>query len=162
VNHPLNIECPLCEAEVGQRCVGVTGRERKSFHRARGTRRKVPHPIYYRAATQAESPIETALASAVLEWIDHHDAAAFVTQQAAVGPFRADILVTHGGRSLVVECDGAAFHSVTKEQVERDKRRDRYCAARGICVMRFSGAEIHRDPRGCAAEVGAWIRHSDG
>jgi very-short-patch-repair endonuclease len=158
LNHPLNIECPLCEAEVGQRCVGVTGRERKSFHRARGTRRKAPHPIYYRASQQAESPIETTLASAILEWIIHHEADAEVVQQAPIGPFRADILVGQEGRKLVVECDGAAFHSVTKEQVERDKRRDRYCAARGICVMRFSGAEIHRDPRGCAAEVGAWIR----
>jgi hypothetical protein len=24
-------------------------------------------------------------------------------------------------------------------------------------VMRFSGSEIHRDARGCAAQVGEWV-----
>ena len=157
MRHPLDIECPLCEAEPGQKCVGKSGRERRAFHRARGTRRKAPHPVYYNAGINSESPIETILASAILEWIAHRDADAAVMQQAPIGPFRADILVGQSGRKLVVECDGAEFHAITKEQVERDKRRDRYCAARGICVMRFSGAEIHRDPRGCAAEVGLWI-----
>jgi very-short-patch-repair endonuclease len=158
VRNPLDIECPLCKPEPGQRCVGKTGRERLSFHRARGTRRKAPHPVYHKATENAESPIEMSLASAIMEWVAHHEVPATVSQQAAIGPFRADILIEQGGRRLVVECDGSEFHSITKEQVERDKRRDRYCAARGVCVMRFSGAEIHRDPRGCAAEVGLWIK----
>lgn len=159
MRHPLDIKCPLCEAEPGQKCVGVSGRERKAFHRARGTRKKAPHPVYWNAGFKVESPIENTLAGAILEWIAHNDAR-FVTveTQGCIGPFRADILITDGPRRrLVVECDGAEFHSITKEQVERDKRRDRYCAARGICVMRFSGSEINRDPRGCAAEVGLWI-----
>lgn len=158
MRHPLDIQCPLCEAGPGQRCVGKTGKERKAFHRARGYKRKAPHPIYFKTTERAESPIETALASAIIEWMAHHEIAADLEQQAAIGPFRADILVSQGGRKLVVECDGAEFHAITKEQVERDKRRDRYCAARGICVMRFSGAEIHRDPRGCAIEVGLWVK----
>jgi very-short-patch-repair endonuclease len=159
VRHPLDIECPVCEAAAGQVCVGKSGRERKSFHRGRGTRRKAPHPIHYAAPLRTESPIETALVATILEWLDHVGIGGVeVDTQADIGPYRADILVRSGNRALVVECDGAEFHATTKEQVERDKRRDRYCAARGICVMRFSGAEIKRDPRGCAAEVGLWIR----
>lgn len=159
MRHPLDINCPLCRAETGQHCVGVSGRERKTFHRARGIRRKAPHPVYWNAGFRTESPIEKTMVAAILEWISHYRILyAKVETQITIGPFRADILVTSGNRWLVVECDGAEFHATTKEQVERDKRRDRYCAARGICVMRFSGAEIHRDSRGCAAEVGLWIK----
>jgi very-short-patch-repair endonuclease len=99
------------------------------------------------------------MVAVLMEWLAHADISGVeVKTQGAIGPFRADILVTKVSRQLVVECDGAEFHAMSKEQVERDKRRDRYCAARGICVMRFNGAEIHRDPRGCAAEVGLWIK----
>jgi very-short-patch-repair endonuclease len=64
------------------------------------------------------------------------------------------------GRKLVVECDGAAYHAATKEQIERDKRRDRFFMAQGIAVMRFTGAEINRSSRACAAEVGSWLEAS--
>lgn len=159
MSHPLDIICPICDAPPGQRCVGKTGRERKAFHRARGSRRKLPHPVLYNAVERTESPIEAILLAAIAEWLAHNDIGYVeVTTQTPVGPFRADILVADGCRYLVIECDGAEFHAVTKEQVERDKRRDRYCAARGICVMRFTGAEIHRDPRGCAAEIGLWVK----
>ena len=155
-DHPIERICPTCGAEAGQRCVGKWGRERKSFHRTRGGRRKA-HPIYHEPGIRTDSPIEKLLAGAILGWIDHYGIVAAVKTQAAIGPFRADILIEERSRRLVVECDGAAYHA-SKEQVEHDKRRDRYCASRGICVMRFSGAEINRDPRGCAAEVGLWIK----
>lgn len=158
MRHPLNIDCPLCQAEAGQACVGKSGKERKSFHRARGTRRSAPHPIYFRVSDHTESPIEKTLCGAIREWLTVHGLLSAVTTQAEVGPYRADILVEESGRRLVVECDGRQFHAVTKDQVERDKRRDRYCVARGIYVMRFTGSEITRDPRGCAAEVGCWIK----
>lgn len=159
MRHPLDIQCPLCEAVPGQVCVGKSGRERKAFHRARGTRRKVPHPIYHRMPERTESPIERLLLGTIKDWLSFNGYLTEVTTQASIGPYRADILLEDDeGRKLVVECDGAEFHAITKEQVERDKRRDRYCAARGICVMRFSGSEIHRDPRGCAAEVGVWVK----
>lgn len=67
------------------------------------------------------------------------------------------MLVTVAGRGLVVESDGIAFHS-SLEAIERDKRRDRFCVTQGYAVMRFTGPEIQRDPRGCAAQVGLWIR----
>jgi very-short-patch-repair endonuclease len=158
MRHPLDIQCPLCEAAAGQRCIGKSGKERKAFHRARGSRRAAPHPIYYRTQLRTESPIEKDLVGAIQDWVSFNGYLTDVQTQAEIGPYRADILLTEDDRQLVVECDGAQFHSITKEQVERDKRRDRFCAAQGICVMRFSGAEITRDVRGCAAEVGCWIR----
>lgn len=149
--------CPMCGAEAGQPCIGRRGHERKSFHRARGSRRKA-HAIYSVDHLKTESPIEELLAGTLLGWLDHAEITyATVQTQATIGPYRADILVQVGERKLVVECDGAAYHS-SPEQVERDKRRDRYCAARGINVMRFSGAEIHSAPRGCAAEIGLWVK----
>lgn len=155
MNEPIERICPTCGAEAGQPCIGSRGHERKSFHRARGSRRRA-HAIYSVPAKEVESPIEQILAGSVYGWLDHHGAVAEVLLQAPVGPYRADMLIQVGDRQLVVECDGAAYHG-SPEQVERDKRRDRYCAARGIHVMRFSGSEIHRDPRGCAAEIGLWI-----
>lgn len=96
------------------------------------------------------------MAGALSEWIDHHSVNARLTTQASVGPYRADILIEEGTRALAVECDGAAYHN-SKDQVARDKRRDRYFVVNGVSVMRYSGREINRDPRGCAAEVGLWI-----
>jgi very-short-patch-repair endonuclease len=55
--------------------------------------------------------------------------------------------------SVIVECDGHDFHEKTKEQAERDKRRDREIMAAGYRVMRFTGAEIWRDPFRVAIEV---------
>jgi very-short-patch-repair endonuclease len=65
-------------------------------------------------------------------------------------------MIESGSRKLVVECDGATYHN-NPEAVAYDKRRDRYFVLQGLAVMRFTGAEIRRDPRGCAAEVGVWI-----
>lgn len=157
MSQPIERICAACGAEAGQRCIGRRGHERKSFHRARGSRRKA-HPIYAEPNLPTESPIEKVLAGAILGWLDHSEINGVgVGTQLPVGPFRADIVVETRDRMLVVECDGRAFHC-SEEQVARDKRRDRYFAARGISVMRFTGSEIHRDPRGCAAEVGLWIK----
>jgi very-short-patch-repair endonuclease len=155
VSDPIERYCPRCGAEPGLRCIGSRGQERRAFHRGRCGRR-VLHPIFGELKHTTESPIEKLLVGALLGWIDHHGAAASVKTQAPIGPFRADILVEEGGRSLIVECDGAAYHN-SKESVERDRRRDRYCAINGIAVMRFSGNEINGDPRRCAAEIGMWI-----
>ena len=157
MSQPLERSCPTCGAEPGQRCVGKRGHERISFHRGRGSRRRA-HPIYADPGLPTESPIEKRLAGAILGWLDHNDIKGVgVGTQMPVGPYRADIVVETHDRILVVECDGQAFHC-SEEQIARDKRRDRYFAARGISVMRFTGSEIHRDPRGCAAEVGLWVR----
>lgn len=107
-----------------------------------------------------ESPIEALLLNAIRAEIARCKAPCEPETQVRVGPYRVDIFVEIDGRKLVVECDGAAYHAATKEQVERDKRRDRFFAAQGISVMRFTGAEINRSARACAAEVGSWMESS--
>ncbi len=54
---------------------------------------------------------------------------------------------------IVVECDGHNFHEKTKEQAARDKRRDRDLQIAGWKVLRFTGSEIWRDHKACAAYV---------
>lgn len=87
-----------------------------------------------------------------------------LTQQAEVGPFRADFMLTWVNEGyppdheplervdLVIECDGHDFHERTPEQAERDRSRDRWMLAEGFTVIRFTGAEIVRNPVACAFE----------
>lgn len=56
----------------------------------------------------------------------------------------------------VVECDGHDFHERTKEQAARDRSRDRRLQEAGYRVFRFTGAELYRDPLGCAREIFDW------
>jgi very-short-patch-repair endonuclease len=57
-------------------------------------------------------------------------------------------------KGIVVECDGHDFHEKTKDQVRRDKSRDRWIQAQGYPVMRFSGSEIYRNSETCCREIG--------
>ncbi len=156
MSHPLEKVCPRCGVPAGQKCLGSRGHERKAFHRERGSKRNA-HAVYSVDDLVTESPIEKLLAGSIRGWLAHNDLPDIsVRTQVPIGPFRADILIEVGQRKLVVECDGAGFHN-GRDQVERDKRRDRYCVANGYSVMRFTGSEIQRDCRGCAAEVGIWI-----
>lgn len=156
MKHPIELACPECGAAAGQACQGRRG-DRKAFHRARGSRRNVA-PLAAADPTLTDTPIEHLLLSAVKEWIQHEGLSGLnLSTQAPIGPYRADLLIRDGERILVVEADGRAFHS-HERAIQHDKRRDRYCAAQGYAVMRFTGPEIHRDPRGCAAEIGTWLR----
>lgn len=75
--------------------------------------------------------------------------------------YRVDFLAMaiFGGnsRKLAIECDGHAFHEKTKEQAQRDKERDRALLSYGIPVMRFTGAEIWKDPMKCVGQVGSYF-----
>jgi very-short-patch-repair endonuclease len=81
----------------------------------------------------------------------------FFYSQAAVGPYRVDFLIRVAScdivKFIVVECDGHDFHERTKEQASRDRSRDRWMAAQGITVLRFTGSEIHKDALACAESV---------
>ena len=61
-----------------------------------------------------------------------------------------------GWRRLIIECDGHNFHTQSKEQVARDRSRDRNAAMMGLEVFRFTGSELWRDPWGCAGQIIAW------
>lgn len=162
MSHPWERACPKCGALPRQACQGKRG-DRKSMHRERWR----GFNFTARAGAddaQTESPIEAKLMQAIRGWMHHHGASGFtLLTQCRIGPYRADLLVTDTRRDeprkLVVECDGRDFHSREKD-MDRDRRRDRWFAANHIAVMRFSGAEIHRDARGCAAQVGLWMEAS--
>lgn len=55
--------------------------------------------------------------------------------------------------AAAVECDGHDFHEKTKEQVSKDKERDRFLQANGLLVLRYSGADIWADPVACTDNV---------
>jgi hypothetical protein len=89
--------------------------------------------------------------------------------QAKLGRKRVDFLIyayghwilnkdkgSRGWRTLIVECDGHDFHERTKEQVAKDRARDRSAVLEGIEVFRFTGSELWRDPIGCANQVIDW------
>lgn len=87
----------------------------------------------------------------------------YLMQQMYVGPHRADFGVaaaTSRNRAMIVaiECDGHDFHDRTRDQVARDKARDRAFAERDIRLFRFSGSEIWRDAGACADQVLTFVR----
>jgi len=53
---------------------------------------------------------------------------------------------------VIIEIDGH-WHEKTPEQVEKDKKRERYIINQGFIVVRFSAREIIRDVRKCVEEV---------
>ncbi|WNV76936.1 DUF559 domain-containing protein [Geodermatophilus sp. DSM 44513] len=58
---------------------------------------------------------------------------------------------------VAVELDGAAFHG-SREQRERDMRRDTALATLGWVVLRFSYRRLVTDPAGCRREIEAVLR----
>lgn len=81
-----------------------------------------------------------------------------VWSQVKIGKYTADFLIAYRPgrrdiRYLVIECDGHEFHERTKEQAERDRRRDREMQAAGIPVLRVTGAEVWRSPVKAAFDV---------
>jgi very-short-patch-repair endonuclease len=79
--------------------------------------------------------------------------------------YRADILIceigTEGNTNyphVVIECDGHDFHEKSKEQVQRDKKRDRDLQLAGYRVIRFTGSEIFKNAYKCARETTDFIK----
>jgi very-short-patch-repair endonuclease len=91
---------------------------------------------------------------------DHSDQVVVIYTQCWVGDYRVDFYVEQLDISArkawfraVIECDGHDFHEKTKEQVRRDKQRDRWFQSRGIAVYRFAGSEIWNNPAACAEQL---------
>ncbi|SEO59609.1 DUF559 domain-containing protein [Trujillonella endophytica] len=70
---------------------------------------------------------------------------------------RIDLDAAWPGARVAVELDGAAFHG-SREQRERDLRRDTALAALGWVVLRFSYRRLTTDPEGCRREIAAVVR----
>lgn len=77
-----------------------------------------------------------------------------IKPQFKIGNYFADFAISlYGGDTVVIECDGHDFHEKTKEQVARDKKRDRFIKGQGYDVYRFSGSEIISSPFSVIEEV---------
>ena len=104
---------------------------------------------------KCESPIEARLL--VHLWQKYTDRFLHAEAQVTDDQYRIDMEVVgpllRGGARLGIECDGHDFHERTREQAQRDKKRDRDLAARGWRILRFTGSEIWKDPARCAQEV---------
>ena len=75
------------------------------------------------------------------------DARVVIIPQYEILKYRVDfaVLVRDFNQSLlkiVVECDGHDFHEKTKEQAQRDKKRDRNLQRAEWRVFRFTGSKI--------------------
>lgn len=70
---------------------------------------------------------------------------------------RVDLDAAWPEARVAVELDGAAFHG-SREQRERDLRRDTALATMGWVVLRFSYRRLTTDPEGCRREIEAVLR----
>lgn len=84
--------------------------------------------------------------------------------QIPIGPYKADMaLVCHSvfeevaPFTVVIECDGHAYHERTKEQAAHDKQRDRYMQCAGFTVLRFTGSEIYQKGDDHAFDVWSYV-----
>lgn len=69
------------------------------------------------------------------------------------GLIRLDFAILSATAKVAVELDGHDFHERTKEQAIRDKSRDRELQMLGWKAVRFTGAEVWRDPERCCFEI---------
>jgi very-short-patch-repair endonuclease len=82
-----------------------------------------------------------------------------VHPQVIIGKYVVDFLITYEIPNtskelmIVVECDGHEFHEKTREQVARDKERDRFMTLEGYTILRYSGREICEDPFSVVRDV---------
>lgn len=125
--------------------------------------------------SECESPIEKDMVTALLDdealnkglrpniagkkFARQSESDVLIRVQMPVGGYRADIAVSiDGGRRVVVECDGIEFHDRTPKRFIAERQRDREFLILGWPTMRFTGAEITRNPAACAREVVEYLR----
>lgn len=104
--------------------------------------------------------------------LDGSKALVHMMPQAVVSPgddtrYRVDFLLICGVQAasrkcFAIECDGHDWHEKTKQQVARDKRRDRRLIEAGIVPIRFSGSEICREADDCAEYIRSLARGTVG
>lgn len=101
-----------------------------------------------------ESPIET-LFYDTFDFIKKRDNIynCFLQPQVKIGKYRVDFELVNNYKKIVVECDGYEFHEKTKQQVNKDKKRERDLQKLGYQVIRFSGSEIFNNSEECVEEL---------
>jgi len=73
-----------------------------------------------------------------------------------IGPYRTDFYCYSDFCHFVIEIDGHESHK-TKEQRDRDYKRERYFQKMGITVIRFTGTEVFLNTQQCVEELGEII-----
>lgn len=76
----------------------------------------------------------------------HHE----LLPQFQIGKYFVDFLID--GTKIVVEIDGY-WHEKTKEQVKKDRQRERAIEREGFHVVRFTGSEVYHEPQRCIGET---------
>jgi very-short-patch-repair endonuclease len=118
-----------------------------------------------------ESPIEQIFAlvfnkiSRLPYWITRFDKKNIeifeIEKQININKYRVDFLISvvefcekpKFKKSFVIELDGHDFHEKTKEQVKKDKEKDRFLTSEGYVVVRFTGSEIYNEPHNKVKEL---------
>lgn len=65
------------------------------------------------------------------------------------------------GTRINIECNGDAYHS-TRDERNRDRRRNTYLTTQGWLVQRFGTDELRNDLRGCIDQIRALINQHGG
>jgi very-short-patch-repair endonuclease len=60
---------------------------------------------------------------------------------------------------IAIELDGHDFHEKTKQQVARDRKRERKIISKGYTMLRFTGSEVYNNPRACINEVADYLEN---
>lgn len=115
---------------------------------------------------KCESPIEKLMYLSLKKFferfeyfIDEYILTIDCQEKIGTSNYRADIVISFANvekrviHLYAIECDGHEFHEKTKEQVKRDRSRERYMMKEGYKVIRFSGSEIVEGASECACEV---------
>lgn len=88
---------------------------------------------------------------------DHHPLSCDYKTQVLVAGYRIDVVLylPNDGDDLrlAVELDGHEWHERTRQQASSDRARDRHLLREGVPTIRFTGSDVHRDPRECAMEA---------
>lgn len=90
--------------------------------------------------------IEKKMYEALLEFAPKE----FIDIQPIIGPYKPDFAFFD---KILIEVDGHEFHK-TKEQRDKDYKRERYFQKEGYVVVRFTGTEVFLDALSCAGD--AW------
>jgi very-short-patch-repair endonuclease len=107
---------------------------------------------------KSKSPIENIAALAIWTLNEEYGSKNIVVvRQQKIGRYTVDFEITHKPfffkkedepmLKIVIECDGHEWHEKTKEQVSRDKERDRELQKLGYVVLRYSGSDLYKNWR---------------
>lgn len=125
--------------------------------------------LMFNVSPSCESPIEVQLGAATITFFeragvrlqlcksfsyDNAPIGLLFVPQFRWGRYRSDwaILDARSHGALLVECDGAAWHS-SEAQKAHDAKKDLAALDMGFVTLRFTGSQIFRDADGCAQKV---------